>query len=419
MVRRALAARLSRALVGCYPRRWRQRYGEELLEVLDQHHAGARTVLNLAAGAVGAHLDPAYRMELLPMIRLHKKGFAAAAVVFGGLMVLVLLAGIVVWQDNLGNDGPPPPLSQGAFGVAFSPDGRTVATINTNLEIWNAADLARPERLGYSRGDTVSGTDPAFTPDGHVLATAGGKTVILWNVARHPGRPAQITVLPAGPGGVGAVAFSPDGRTLASGYDDGTVALWNTADPARVTRIATLTRQAGGIAALSFSPGGHLLASASDGGTVALWNVAHPTRAARVTTLTRQAGGVAALAFSPGGHLLASASNNGSVALWNVAGLAQPTIIATLRLTIPAPPAQQGGFPDVALAFSAGGHTLTTIAGNSTVTRWNVTSPGTVTRITTITGHSIGSGPVAFSPGGRTVAGAPVTGDTVALWALP
>ncbi len=320
---RTLAARLSRALAGCYPRRWRQRYGEELLDVLDQHRAGARTVLNLAASALGAHLDPAYRTERLPVIRLHKNAFAAAGFVIAGLMVLVLLAGIVVWQDNLGNDGPPPPLSQGVFGVAVSPDGRTVATISTSLEIWNAADLARPERLGYSRGDTVSGTDPAFTPDGRVLATAGGKTVILWNVARHPGRPARITVLPAGPAGVGAVAFSPDGRTLASGYDDGTVALWNAADPARVARIATLTRQAGRIAALSFSPGGHLLASASDGGTVALWNAADPARVARIATLTRQAGGIAALSFSPDGHLLASASNNGAVALWNVAGPAR------------------------------------------------------------------------------------------------
>ena len=150
-----------------------------------------------------------------------------------------------------------------------------------------------------------------------------------------------------------------------------------------------------------------------------LWNAADPARVARIATLTRQASGIAALSFSPGGHLLASGSDDGTVALWNVAGPAQPAIIARLRLTIPAPPAQQGGFPDVALAFSAGGHTLTTIAGNSTVTRWNVTGPGTVTRITTLTGHSIGSGPVAFSPGGRAVAGAPVTGDTVALWTLP
>jgi len=36
------AGRLSRALVGCHPRRWRERYGEEMLDVLDQHHPTAR-----------------------------------------------------------------------------------------------------------------------------------------------------------------------------------------------------------------------------------------------------------------------------------------------------------------------------------------------------------------------------------------
>jgi hypothetical protein len=55
----ALADRLSRAVVGCYPRRWKQRYAAELLDVLDQHHAGPRTVLSLAGGALGTHLDPA------------------------------------------------------------------------------------------------------------------------------------------------------------------------------------------------------------------------------------------------------------------------------------------------------------------------------------------------------------------------
>ena len=61
-----LAARLSRFLVGCYPRRWRQRYAAELLEVLDQHRPTARTVLNLCAIAVSTHLDPAWRTERPP-----------------------------------------------------------------------------------------------------------------------------------------------------------------------------------------------------------------------------------------------------------------------------------------------------------------------------------------------------------------
>ena len=61
-----LAVRLSRFLVRCYPRRWRQRYAAELLEVLDQHRPTARTVLNLCAIAVSTHLDPAWRAERHP-----------------------------------------------------------------------------------------------------------------------------------------------------------------------------------------------------------------------------------------------------------------------------------------------------------------------------------------------------------------
>jgi hypothetical protein len=56
-----LATRLSRYVIGCHPRRWRERYGDELLEVLDQYDARSRTVLDLAFSALDAHLDPAWR----------------------------------------------------------------------------------------------------------------------------------------------------------------------------------------------------------------------------------------------------------------------------------------------------------------------------------------------------------------------
>ena len=49
-------AGLSRVLVGWHPQRWRDRYGEEMLDVLDQHRPTARTVVSLWASAVSAQL---------------------------------------------------------------------------------------------------------------------------------------------------------------------------------------------------------------------------------------------------------------------------------------------------------------------------------------------------------------------------
>ena len=88
----ALAGRLSRAVVGCYPRRWKQRYAAEMLDVLDQHRAGPRTVLSLAGGALGTHLDPDYRMRLMPRLSRDAKIYIAIfAAVIVGVPALVIL----------------------------------------------------------------------------------------------------------------------------------------------------------------------------------------------------------------------------------------------------------------------------------------------------------------------------------------
>lgn len=53
--------------VGLYPRAWRERYGDELLEVLEQERLGLRTRLDLVRGALDARLHP-FEPSRLPVL---------------------------------------------------------------------------------------------------------------------------------------------------------------------------------------------------------------------------------------------------------------------------------------------------------------------------------------------------------------
>ncbi len=283
--------------------------------------------------------------------------------------------------------------------------------------LWDLSDPARPRRLGTPlllENVTAAGLI-AFSPDGRFLATGGGngRAVTLWDLS-DPAKPVRrgSSAVPAPAADVStdveSAAFSPDGRTLATGSDDKNVTLWNVSDPDRVTRLAApLTGQTSSVRSVAFSPDGQELATGSDD-SVRLWDISDP---ARPTRLGSPLAGRSPVAFSPAGHLLAthnkSEHNNNSFILWNVADPARPARVG---------PPLSGN--NSAVAFSPDGHTAATAGFDGTTTLWDLADPARPARSgSPLAGHTDFVLSVAFSPDGRTLA----TGSadkTAILWNL-
>ncbi|MFF3484346.1 helix-turn-helix domain-containing protein [Streptomyces sp. NPDC002701] len=167
--------------------------------------------------------------------------------------------------------------------VAFTPNGRTLAVVNTK------ADGEQVTLLDAATGRTQRTIEPgarsplslAFSPDGHTLATSSNRSVKTWDA--RTGRLLDSLSVSS----TAALGFSFDGRTLAISSVGG-VQLWDLATGQ--VRITLPTRSP---EAVAFSPDGRTLAIGTDG-SVGLWTVdlPDPIRAIRTictavdTTLT-------------------------------------------------------------------------------------------------------------------------------------
>jgi WD40 repeat protein len=113
------------------------------------------------------------------------------------------------------------------FAVAFSADGLQVASVGGDgmVAIWDPSSL-RP--IGSFRGHMHASYAVAFSPDGRRLATgcAGEpEAVKLWDLSTET--PHEL-IAPVGQGwAFGFVGFSPDGQWLAACNNEGKLYLWH------------------------------------------------------------------------------------------------------------------------------------------------------------------------------------------------
>ncbi len=214
-----------------------------------------------------------------------------------GYGVVVGVGGVVLWdvaaRKRLADD--PLPVKEGyVTGVAFSADGKTIAAGygvvvdilgGGGVVVWDVAARKRladdplPVKEGYVTG-------VAFSPDGKTIAAGysgdvrGGCGVVLWDVAAR--KRLADDPLPVKEGRVKSVSFSPDGKTIAAGYGefggDGVsgVVVWDVAARQRLVGDPFHVKE-GGVSGVALSPDGKTIAAGygkfGGGGGVVVWDV--------------------------------------------------------------------------------------------------------------------------------------------------
>jgi len=239
----------------------------------------------------------------------------------------------------------------------------------------------------------------AFSADGKLVASADADAKV-WVRDATTGRTRYTLHLPRLAGRIGAVAFDPSGRVIAAVAHGSSVSIWDVTSGSW-TRELRLTR--GEVRFLALSADAHYVVAAADDGMLRCWSLSSGT----LIGACGQAAPIKALTISRDGRSMAAVGATPGVQLWELPAGRQLGSLTT-------------GAAVLRTAYGFDSSTLTVVRSGGRLSVWDVAARQIQNEIALATGRIVGLAPapdgqrVAFvsqdgSIGVRVLSGRPQT----------